>query len=423
MVRRSLLAAFAFAVLLLASEALAQVSATVVLRSGERVNGQLVDMGASGLVMSAAGGERRLPLGEVAIIDFVGGGQGIPETELSAIQPGQHILLLRGGQSLRGSLYDISGTNPLQIAFRTDGGERRFTSNEIGRILIARPADQPAPTTGTAAPAPAPAPSTPAPNLVTQATIAVPGNAQWTNTGVSVRQGEDIYFSANGTIQMSDNGADTATPGGSASQRTAAGAPLPQLTAGALIGRVGNSAPFAIANQSRVTMPAGGDLQLGINDDVMGDNSGQFTVTISRPAGSAAVGTSGSEPAAPPITTGSAPAGAVAVLATNAWTPTGLLVRKGETIRFTSSGRVQLSSDPNDVAEPAGALSNRMAANAPMPSIPAGALIGRIGNSPVFGIGNLGSVQMPASGQLFLGVNDDHVADNAGQFNVTLSKS
>jgi hypothetical protein len=63
-----------------------------------------------------------------------------------------------------------------------------------------------------------------------------------------------------------------------------------------------------------------------------------------------------------------------------------------------------------------------MAANAPMPNIPVGAMVGRIGTSAPFGIGNLASVQMPASGQLFLGINDDHVADNSGQYNVTLSR-
>ena len=38
----------------------------------------------------------------------------------------------------------------------------------------------------------------------------------------------------------------------------------------------------------------------------------------------------------------------------------------------------------------------------------AGALVGRIGNGEPFAIGNQTSVAMPESGQLFLGVNDDH---------------
>jgi hypothetical protein len=52
---------------------------------------------------------------------------------------------------------------------------------------------------------------------------------------------------------------------------------------GALIGRVGNSAPFAIgSNRNPITMPANGQLRLGINDDNHADNTGTFVVTIVR---------------------------------------------------------------------------------------------------------------------------------------------
>ena len=85
---------------------------------------------------------------------------------------------------------------------------------------------------------------------------------------------------------------------------------------------------------------------------------------------------------------------------------------------FDTSGRVQLSNDGNDVAGPAGALSGRRAAQAPLSNAPAGALIGRIGNAPAFAIGDQRSITAPASGPLFLGINDDHVADNSGHFGV-----
>jgi hypothetical protein len=52
---------------------------------------------------------------------------------------------------------------------------------------------------------------------------------------------------------------------------------------GALIGRVGNGAPFPIGRGTQpITMPANGPLMLGINDDVVQDNSGSFSVNISR---------------------------------------------------------------------------------------------------------------------------------------------
>jgi hypothetical protein len=52
---------------------------------------------------------------------------------------------------------------------------------------------------------------------------------------------------------------------------------------------------------------------------------------------------------------------------------------------------------------------------------PAGALIGRVGNS-TFLIGTKDRVQMPAAGQLFLGVNDGHLPDNDGAFQVQVTK-
>jgi hypothetical protein len=51
----------------------------------------------------------------------------------------------------------------------------------------------------------------------------------------------------------------------------------------------------------------------------------------------------------------------------------------------------------------------------------AGGLIGRVGDSEPFGIGNqTDPLPMPASGHLFLGVNDDHLADNEGSFRVVI---
>ena len=102
------------------------------------------------------------------------------------------------------------------------------------------------------------------------------------------------------------------------------------------------------------------------------------------------------------------------------WTDTGLTVERGDVIAFEMNGTVRLSNDASDVAGPAGAYSGRRAAQAPLPAQPAGALIGRIGASE-FAIGNQSSITAPASGRLFLGVNDDHLADNRGQFEVFVS--
>jgi hypothetical protein len=102
------------------------------------------------------------------------------------------------------------------------------------------------------------------------------------------------------------------------------------------------------------------------------------------------------------------------------WVDTGVTVQRGDVLTFDANGTVQLSIDGDDVAGPAGAHSGRRAPQAPLPANLAGALVGRIGNTE-FAIGNQPSMTAPASGRLFFGVNDDHLADNEGQFEVFVS--
>jgi Ca2+-binding EF-hand superfamily protein len=107
----------------------------------------------------------------------------------------------------------------------------------------------------------------------------------------------------------------------------------------------------------------------------------------------------------------------ISVNASQPWTDTGLNVRAGEMVTFEADGSVQLSDNFNDVAGVAG-LTNRRTIDAPLTRAPAGALIARVGNSSIFLVGNRRQVRAPASGRLYLGVNDDYLADNDGQFRV-----
>ena len=100
------------------------------------------------------------------------------------------------------------------------------------------------------------------------------------------------------------------------------------------------------------------------------------------------------------------------------WTDTGITVRVGDVITFNTSGQIQLSDNVQDVARPAGSLSGRTAADAPLSGVLAGALIGKIGNYNPMGIGSQGSITAPVAGRLYLGVNDDHLPDNRGEFTV-----
>ena len=79
---------------------------------------------------------------------------------------------------------------------------------------------------------------------------------------------------------MSGNNGDTATPAGSRIGRRAADAPLRNQPAGILIARVGNAATFAVGDRRTVRAPASGELFLGVNDDFLGDNRGEYRVSV-----------------------------------------------------------------------------------------------------------------------------------------------
>jgi hypothetical protein len=112
--------------------------------------------------------------------------------------------------------------------------------------------------------------------------------------------------------------------------------------------------------------------------------------------------------------------GQIRVPGNSDWVPTGLSVRQGQRVELRVSGEVRLSSDPSDIAKPTGSVKGRYEAGAPIPNALAGALIGRVGNGQPFGIGDQSSFPAPATGLLFLRVNDDYIRDNTGGFAVDL---
>jgi hypothetical protein len=118
---------------------------------------------------------------------------------------------------------------------------------------------------------------------------------------------------------------------------------------------------------------------------------------------------------------GSAANGTFTVAANRQWTPTGIRVNQGEVLRFSSSGEIHFTGNAADRAGVAGSPDHKFVGGAPLPTALAGALIGRIDNGLPFGIGDQTTITVPASGLLYLGTNDDNVADNSGQFQVVIS--
>jgi hypothetical protein len=118
---------------------------------------------------------------------------------------------------------------------------------------------------------------------------------------------------------------------------------------------------------------------------------------------------------------GGAANGTFTVAANRQWTPTGIRVNQGDVLRFSSSGEIHFTGNPADRAGVAGSPDHKFVGGAPLPGALAGALIGRIDNGLPFGIGDQTTITVPASGLLYLGTNDDNVADNSGQFQVVIS--
>lgn len=109
----------------------------------------------------------------------------------------------------------------------------------------------------------------------------------------------------------------------------------------------------------------------------------------------------------------------VVVSADVAWNDAGVEVRAGQTVYFEATGQVRWGRDRRD--GPAGERNSPRNDARPMPSRNAAALIGRIGtdSSDLFFIGDeTTAFRMRSSGRLYLGVNDDFLSDNSGNFRV-----
>ena len=110
----------------------------------------------------------------------------------------------------------------------------------------------------------------------------------------------------------------------------------------------------------------------------------------------------------------------VTVSAELAWRDTGLLLRAGQTVYFSVSGRVRWGPGRED--GPGGERNSPRNDARPIPSRPGAALIGRIGEgTEYFFVGsNAGPLRIRSDGRLYLGINDDFLADNSGSFRVTV---
>jgi hypothetical protein len=130
--------------------------------------------------------------------------------------------------------------------------------------------------------------------------MTVLGSAGWTDTGLEVKEDQEIYFSAQKQISL-QRGNPMAWCGPDGMDRKTMQQPIPDKNIGALIGKIvwlisievdeesGEEIrheiieKFYIGSANQVRMPISGRLFLGINENVVGDNSGEFEVIIYLP--------------------------------------------------------------------------------------------------------------------------------------------
>ena len=105
--------------------------------------------------------------------------------------------------------------------------------------------------------------------------------------------------------------------------------------------------------------------------------------------------------------------------ASNGWTNSGLVVRRGQRLRITASGRVSLGN--NRYATPDG-LPNIPDRDKLMRNQPTGGLIAVIGddNDDFVFVGHSRDFVAQRDGVLFLGVNEGNLSDNSGTFDVVI---
>ena len=266
---------------------------TFVLKSGQRESGQLTwHVGSGDLGVTSNGREHMFPFDDIAVIQFSGGDPS--RRELEQLPTGdnppereRHMLVLRSGEVIHGKYHGFTSDQMTFDVWSSSGNvdrrtinlsdvARLYTSGAGARSVFGNILNGPGggfgrggrrgggggqPADGTE--------------------VRVEATRMYTPTGIMVNARDQIRFTASGEIKLGPE--VTATPNGNDSLARRKTYPVSTAPAGALIGRVGNTAPFLIGNNTNpIAMPASGELFLGINDDKFTDNSQWFTVRIQR---------------------------------------------------------------------------------------------------------------------------------------------
>ncbi len=179
-------------------------------------------------------------------------------------------LVLRDGRRVQGQLYAVQNGvidfQEVQTGRMLRLSREEVTSIDFGRIDRNEPAY----------------PQTQAgrPRGLRERQIMVVANVQWSDTGIDVQSGQNVYFGAAGEIRWGAN--RRAGPNGEENSPNNPSRPMPNRAGASLIGRVGDSKDYFFVGDDRgaIRMRSAGRLYLGINDDYLQDNNGYFRVIV-----------------------------------------------------------------------------------------------------------------------------------------------
>jgi len=286
------LRSFAMTAALLACAAIATSAATratFIMTNGQRASGELVFHGGQGnnmidnnLNLGNEGKEQSYAMDQVAVIDIAGGNPS--QDELNRALSSDQALAMRDGSVQSGHFVNIQ--NGSTLIWRNDAGqEQRLGLDGVARIYLnTQSARQLYNFTPTTASQPASQPVGTSGGAVARAqrrgnAVVINGNQPWVDTGIRVNAGDQVTFRVTGQVGTAQ-GVPAVGPEGRTGEKSDK-YPLPSMQVGALIGRIDNGQPFSIGSQQTpIQMQSTGTLQLGINDDFFGDNTGAFSVSI-----------------------------------------------------------------------------------------------------------------------------------------------
>jgi hypothetical protein len=266
-----------------ASLAEAQVTTTVVLKSGERHSGQNLSYRidrARVAVRTSPNAEPTFPEDQVAFVEFAG---GIAPTNLGL--NGQEAVVLRDGAVLRGNLVEMGhGTNgdlstPFLVIIDTDSGQKRLDAGQVARVYFSGGDTASAGSSAGGGRARDEAIVAAASNRTKRIDqhVTVGATQAWTATGIQVRRNEQVTIAGSGQVDIASGGVPAGVTGGNDINP---GNPVATAKTGALIGKIGNGRPFLIGERTTLRATDNGQLMLGVNDSNHGDNSGAFEVDV-----------------------------------------------------------------------------------------------------------------------------------------------